>query len=387
MDLFHEIFSVPAVRDAFSDRALVASMLRYERAWALACAAEGLIPAASAEAIAEATEALAGDIPALGAASQLAGNPVLPLVAALREAVTARRPSAAADVHFGATTQDVLDTARSLQMAVAFEGIDTSLQSTLGALRGLAQRHRETPCLARTLMRQAKATTFGLLVAQWHHGLAEARAGLLRVRDTLPLQYGGASGTLEGLGGAGLAVASRVAVDLNLFMPSLPWHARRTSVVETAAALGLLVGAAGKVARDISLLSQDEVRELDEPWTPGRGASTAMAHKRNPIACAAILAQATRVPGLVATLFSALPQEHTRALGGWQAEWETLPEIWFAAAGVSAHLQTLAEGLQVFPARMLENLQAAGCPAPDPVLQASIEALLARAFPTEGAPE
>ena len=386
MDIYREIFSAPAMRDVFSDDALVEAMLRYQSAWARACAAEGLIPLTSLTCIAEACESLATRVPSLEVATRLAGNPVLPLVDALRTEVASRMPEAAVHVHFCATTQDVLDTARCLQMAMAFNWLEETMVSILGAFRTLVDAHRTTPCLARTLMRQARSTTFGLLVAQWHHGIAEARERLMTLRGKLPLQYGGASGTLEGLGEAGLAVAARAAGFLGLTLPSLPWHTQRTFVVEIGAALGLLVGAAGKVARDVSLLSQDEVREVDEPWTPGRGASTAMAHKRNPIGCAAILAQATRVPGMVGTLFSALPQEYGRALGGWQAEWETLPEIWLAAAGVCAHLNALSHGLQVFPTRMRENLAAAGCLQVPPSLEAGIEALLARAFPAQGNP-
>jgi 3-carboxy-cis,cis-muconate cycloisomerase len=374
------------MRDAFSDRALLTAILRYESAWAGACVDEGLIPMAASVCIVQACESLASQNLSLEAATRLAGNPVLPLVDTLRAEVASRMPEARAHVHFCATTQDVLDTARCLQMVTAHDWLDKTLGFILEALRGLVETHRTTPCLARTLMRQARPTTFGLLGAQWHRGIEDARAGLRDLRARLPLQYGGPSGTLEGLGAAGLAVAARTAKALDLQLPALPWHTHRSYIVETGAALGLLVGTAGKIAKDISLLSQDEVRELDEPWTPGRGASTAMAHKRNPIGCAAILAQATRVPGMVATLFSALPQEHSRALGGWQAEWETLPEIWLAAAGVCTHLKELCSGLQVFPARMRENLAAAGWPEPDPSLDAGIEALLARAFPTQGEP-
>ena len=380
MDSYREIFSTPAMQEIFSDQQLVHAMLRYESAWARACAAEGLIPSTSCVVIREACESLTARRLLLGDAAQLAGNPVLPLVDALRAEVASRTPEAAAHVHFSATTQDVLDSARCLQMVQAFAWLDGVLETILRALHLLADAHRRTPCLARTLMRQARATSFGLLVAQWHCGLAEARARLNALRSNLPLQYGGASGTLEGLGGAGIGVAERTAGFLGLVMPNLPWHTRRTFVVETGVGLGLLVGAAGKIARDVSLLSQDEVGEVDEPWTPGRGASTAMAHKRNPIGCAAILAQSTRVPGMVATLFSAMSQEHARALGGWQAEWETLPEIWFAAAGVCAHLEKICTGLQVFPARMRENLQAAGWLMGEDFSHPDLEALFARAF-------
>ena len=386
MKLYREIFLAPAMRDIFSDGALITAMLRYEAAWTRACAAEGFIPETSSACIADACARLASQSLSLEAASRLAGNPVLPLVDALRTEVASRHPEALAHVHFCTTTQDVLDSARCLQMGAAFDWLDATLVEILQVLRGLVDAHRATPCLARTLMRQAKATRFGLLVAHWYTGIADAREQLTRQRARLPLQYGGATGTLEGLGSAGLAVAARTAELLGLVMPTLPWHTRRNWIAETGAALGVLLGAAGKIANDISLLSQDEVRELDEPWAPGRGASTAMAHKRNPIGCAAILAQSIRVQGMIATLFSALPQEHTRALGGWQAEWETLPEIWLAAAGASTHLLAISGGLQVFPERMRQNLQAAGWAADDDALQTGIDALLDRAFPS-GTPQ
>ena len=380
MHLYHQLFAATSLASHFDDRRLIDAMLRYEAAWTRACAGHGLVPTASADVIARACADLAASPPSLDAGVWLAGNPVLPLVEALRERVTLAFPLACEHVHFAATTQDVLDSARSLQMKSALDELDIALGRSIEALTDIVRAHRHTPCLARTLMRQARVTTFGLLVAQWRAALLEARAQLVDVRQKLPLQFGGACGTLEGLGVEGLDIAAEVASSLELQLPELPWHTRRGIIIETGTALGMLAGSAGKIARDVSLLSQDEVAELAEPWQPGRGASTAMAHKRNPVACAAILAQSQRVSGLVSVLFAAMPQEHSRALGGWQAEWETVPELFMSAGGAVTHLATLCTGLQVFPERMASNLQAAGIPQPDAALLATIDGLIDRAL-------
>ena len=380
MHLYRHLFAATTLAYHFDDRSLIDAMLRYEVAWTRACALHGLVPTASADAIVSACADLTNAPPSLGAGALLAGNPVHPLVDALRERVTLALPTAGQHVHFGATTQDVLDSARTLQMKSALDALDAVLGQSIDALTCMVRAHRHTPCLARTLMRQARATTFGLLAAQWRAALSEARAQLLAVRAKLPLQFGGACGTLEGLGARGLDIVADVALALDLRLPALPWHTRRGIIIETATALGMLAGSAGKIARDVSLLSQDEVAELAEPWQPGRGASTAMAHKRNPVACAAILAQAQRASGLVSILFASMPQEHSRALGGWQAEWETLPELFMSAGAAAAQLASLCAGLEVFPARMASNLQVTGISPPDAELLAAVDGLIDRAL-------
>jgi 3-carboxy-cis,cis-muconate cycloisomerase len=223
----------------------------------------------------------------------------------------------------------------------------------------LARRYRDTPMIGRTWLQHALPITFGLKVAGWLDALLRHQQ---RVHDMSKqlcvLQFGGASGTLASLGDHALAVSQSIADQLDLTLPSVPWHAHRDRFVECATALGMLTGTLGKIARDIALMSQTEVAELSEPDAPGRGGSSSMPHKRNPVGCAAVLSAATRVPGLVATMLSAMPNEHERALGGWQAEWETLPEIVSLSAAALAQLSSVTAGLQVDTERMRSNIDA-----------------------------
>jgi 3-carboxy-cis,cis-muconate cycloisomerase len=344
------------------DEALLRGALDFEAALAAAQAAEGLIAEADAAAIAAACRILTPDIAALAEEAAHAGTLAIPVVARLRVALQEAHPQAAAAVHRGATSQDLADTALMLQAraAMALLGADAARLGT--ALVALSERHATTPALGRTLLQGALPITFGLKTAGWLAGVHAARTRLQREGEgTLMLQLGGAAGTLAGIGAGetALAVARRMAEALGLGMPVTPWHARREAIAALGAALAILTGAVGKMARDISLLAQNEVAEAFEPRLPGRGGSSAMAHKRNPTGCQVALSAALRAPGLAATLLAGLPQEHERGLGGWQAEAPVLADLFILAHGAVVAMADVAEGLEVDTAAMARNLAAA----------------------------
>jgi 3-carboxy-cis,cis-muconate cycloisomerase len=346
------------VRDAVSDRAWLQAMLDVEAALARAQARAGLIPAEQAEAVARACRADAFDLAAIGEAAAASGNPVVPLVRALAEAL----PGAAADaVHKGATSQDVLDSAAMLVAHRALGPLLDDLAAAAAAAAGLAATHRGTVMAGRTLLQQALPVTFGLKAAGWLVGLDEAAARLEELRRTrLAVQLGGAAGTLAALGRAGVDVLGLLAGELGLAEPVLPWHTVRTRVAELAGALGAAAGVAGKVARDVTLLAQTEVAEVRERGLAGRGGSSTLPHKRNPVAAVAALACAEQAPGLVATLLAAMVQEHERAAGAWHAEWRPLTDLLRATGSAAAWLRDCLERLEVDPERMRRNLDATG---------------------------
>ncbi|MCA3184030.1 MULTISPECIES: 3-carboxy-cis,cis-muconate cycloisomerase [unclassified Cupriavidus] len=354
------MFGSPAVLDIFSDAGTVRRMLDVEAALARAEARCGVIPEAAAQVI-EQVCAMAPvqviDFDALAQAAVAAGNLAIPFVKQLTAAVTQRDADAGRYVHWGATSQDIIDTALVLQLADALQEIDTGLLALGDACAALAVAHRATPMVARTWLQHALPTTFGLKAAGWLDALRRdlARLGLARTHARA-LQFGGAAGTLASLGDDAPAVAAQFAQALQLDLPTLPWHAHRDRMVEVATTLGMLTGTLGKMARDISLLMQTEVAEVAEPSGPGRGGSSTMPHKRNPVGCAAVLTAAVRVPPLVATMLAGMTQEHERALGGWQAEWDTLPQIVTLAAGALRQMGDVVAGLQVDAARMRSNL-------------------------------
>jgi 3-carboxy-cis,cis-muconate cycloisomerase len=345
-----------------SDRALLQAMLDAERALAAASARAGIVPDQAAAAIAGACQADGFDPDDLGRRALGAGNPVVPLVRDLTERVAgAAGPEAARWVHSGATSQDILDTAASL---VAFRALGPILDDLEGAARAaadLAGRHRATVMAGRTLGQQALPTTFGLKAAGWLVALDEAAAELERVRRTrLAAQLGGAAGTLASLGPAGVEVVAEYARALGLCEPTLPWHTNRVRVAELAGALGAAAGVMGKLALDVTLLAQTEVGEVAEPAADGRGGSSTLPHKRNPVGAVLVRAATARVPGLVATLLAAMAQEQERATGAWHAEWEPQAELLRLAGGAAARTRELLEGLEVHPDRMRANLEATG---------------------------
>jgi 3-carboxy-cis,cis-muconate cycloisomerase len=353
------MFSTEAMQQVFSAQACLQNMLDFEAALARAEARVGVIPAESAAPIAASCDAARIDLPALENAAALAGNLAIPLVKQLTAAVAQRDKDAAKYVHWGATSQDVIDTGLVLQLRNALNLIDADLAQLANALAQQAQRYRHTPMVGRTWMQHALPITFGLKVAGWLDAVQRHRERLKALRPRLlVLQFGGAAGTLASLGDKGLQVAAELAEDLQLALPDTPWHTHRDRIVEVATALGMLVGTLGKMARDISLLMQTDVAEVAEPAAEGRGGSSTMPHKRNPVGCAATLTAAIRVPALVSTMLAGMVQEHERALGGWQAEWDTLPEVVQLTAGALQQMNQVVSGLTVDAARMHDNLNA-----------------------------
>ncbi len=359
IQLTSSMFSTDAMQAVFAPRATLQRMLDFEAALARAEAACGVIPAAAAGPIARHCDADRIELDELVRAAGGAGNLAIPLVRQLTRLVAQDDAEAAKYVHWGATSQDAIDTGLVLQLRDALALIDADLRRLCAALAALADSHRRSVMIGRTWMQHALPITFGLKAAGWLDGLLRHRQRLAELRTrALALQFGGAAGTLASLGNKGGEVAAALAADLGLQLPATPWHTQRDRVAEAACMLGMLVGSLGKIARDISLQMQTEVGELAEPVAEGRGGSSTMPHKRNPVGCAAALTAATRVPGLVAALLAGMVQEHERALGGWQAEWDTLPEIAQLAAGALHQMREVVAGLQVDAARMRANLDA-----------------------------
>lgn len=340
----------------FSDRAVIAHALAFEAALARAEAAEGLIAANTAEAIAEACVTITIDPAELAEEAALAGTLAIPLVKRLRGALAA---DAAAACHKGATSQDVADTALMMQTVAATAFVLADARRVCAALTVLAERHAATAAIGRTLLQDALPVAFGLRLAQAAAGIDNAVRRLEgEVAANAKIQLGGAAGTRAGLGGKGADVARHMADALGLGV-DVPWHARRVGVAAIASALGILIGTLGKLARDVALLAQNAVGEAREPAIEGRGSSSAMAHKRNPTGCQVALSAAIRAPGLVAAILGGLPQEEERGLGGWQAEGPALADLFLLASGAAAAMATVAEGLEIDEAAVANNLQAA----------------------------
>jgi 3-carboxy-cis,cis-muconate cycloisomerase len=343
--------------DAFGDDTLIAAALAFEAALARASAAEGLVPASAAELIGETCARARFDIAVLADEAGYAGTLAIPLVRRLRVLVAERDPEAAKFVHFGATSQDLADTSLMLQAKVGARLIRGAGRALAEALAALAAAHAETPMLGRTLLQGALPITLGLKAANWLLGIDAALGRFEREAESaLACQLGGPVGTLESLDPA---VARRLAEALGLRAPALAWHARRDGVAGLGTALAILTGAVGKIARDVSLMAQSEVGEAREPLSPGRGGSSAMAHKRNPTGCQIALSAAIRAPGLVSTLVSGMTQEHERGLGGWQAEAPHLASLFELAHGALVAMTPVIEGLEIDAVAMDDNLRSA----------------------------
>ena len=355
--LFGPLFSADSVSAAFDDAATIQAMLDVEAALARAQAKVGLIPPSAVAPIAAACTADRYDIDALGLGAALAGNTAIPLVKALTAAVWTTDEDAARYVHWGATSQDIQDSGLVLQVRRALPTLYADIDRLKRALATLAARHADDPMAGRTWLQHAAPITFGLKAAGYLSALRRAGRRLREAGDAAcVLQFGGAAGTLASLGAQGIEVSEALALELNLSAPALPWHAARDRLVDLACALGVLTGTLGKMARDLSLLMQTDVGEAFEPAAAGKGGSSTMPHKRNPVGCAVALAAAIRVPPLVATMLAAMPQEHERGLGGWHAEWETLPDIFRLTSGALAQMATAFEGLEVDAATMRSDL-------------------------------
>lgn len=359
--LTEQIYSDSEIMGLFSGTGTIRRMLLVEAALARAEAHCGVIPASAARCIHDVCliDDIDGmlDLAAIASESATAGNIAIPFVKQLTAAVHKVDPEAARYVHWGATSQDILDTALVLQMLEVVSQLDQDLLRAEEACAQLTAAHRNTIMVGRTWLQHALPTTFGAKTAGWLEALERSRQRLRQGGIGMAqLQLGGAAGTLASLGAAAPAVAQALARELGLALPAIPWHAHRDRLADISATLGILTGTLGKIARDISLMAQTEIGELAEPSAPGRGGSSTMPHKRNPVGCAAILAAAARVPPLVSTILSAMIQEHERALGGWQAEWDVLPQIAALTGGALRHVVNVLEGLEVYPQRMVENL-------------------------------
>ena len=352
------LFSSEGMQRLFSDRNTIQRLLDVEAALARALAVEDVIPQSAVAAIVGACKADLIDADTLAKSVSSAGNLAIPLVKQLTAVVARTDAEAARYVHWGATSQDVIDSGRVLQLRDALDLITTDLAELADTLASLAHQHRATIMMGRTWMQHAQPTTLGLKIAGWLDAIMRHQDRLQELRTRVcVLQFGGATGTLASLGHSGLTVATALAKDLSLALPAVPWHTHRDRMGEVATTFGLLTGTLGKIARDIALHAQTEIAELAEPLAQGRGGSSTMPHKRNPVACSAVLACAVRVPALVSTMLTAMVQEQERALGGWQAEWETLPEIASLTSAALNQLREVMSGLAVDAARMRSNIE------------------------------
>ena len=356
--LFDAYFTGKAMDAVFCDHGRVQAMLDFEAALARAQARAGVIPTSAVAPIEAACRAELYDFEALGLAIVSAGNSAIPLVKALGKQIASVSPEAERYVHLGATSQDVMDSGLVLQLRAALTLIENDLQQLGNILAQQAQRYSITPLAGRTWLQQATPVTLGMKIAGWLGAVTRSRQRLHVLKPRLlSLQFGGASGTLAALSEHALPVAEALADELKLNLPDQPWHTQRDRLVEFGAVLGLVAGSLGKMGRDISLLMQTETAEVFEPSAPGKGGSSTMPHKRNPVGAAVLISAATRVPGLLSTLFSAMPQEHERSLGLWHAEWETLPQICCLVAGALVQALNIAQGLEVDAGRMAQNLE------------------------------
>ncbi len=359
--LLGPLFSSAAMRAVVDDKARIQRMLDFEAALAKAEADAGIIPSSSVAPIRQACRAELFDIRKIAEDAVAGGNIAIPLVKALTAEVAKTDKEAAGFVHWGATSQDLIDTALVLELRDAIDALAADLDRAVAAFSAQARKHKATPAAARTWMQQALPMPFGLKLAGYAAALGRAKDRLLRLRQSaLVLQFGGAAGTLAALGTRGLDVTERLAREFKLPAPEAPWHSHRDRLAEVAGAFAILAGTCGKIARDISLLMQTEVGEAFEPAEAGRGGSSSMPHKRNPIAAAAALAAAAIAPQLAATIFAAQVQEHERALGGWQAEWPTFPALALVTSGALRAVVDIAEGIEIDAQKMRANLDITG---------------------------
>ncbi len=357
--LLAPMLSSGAMRDVCDDATYLQHMLDFEAALARAEAATGVIPASAAGPITKACKAESFDLEALAEAATRSGNLSIPLVKALTASVARADADAARYVHWGATSQDVIDTAAMLTLRTAIGALLADLDRAIAGFAKLAKQHRATAMVARTWLQHALPMPFGLKLVEYAAALHRSRARLQRMRtETLALQFGGAAGTLAALGDNGWRVAEKLAQELKLPLPDAPWHTHRDRMAEAASVLAILTGTCGKIARDVSLMMQTDVAEAFEPAGEGRGGSSTMPHKRNPVAAATALAAATMAPNLAATIFAAQVQDHERSAGPWHAEWPTLPMLLLVTSGALAAIVDMAEGLEVDAARMRVNLDA-----------------------------
>jgi 3-carboxy-cis,cis-muconate cycloisomerase len=348
------LFTTPAMRAVFSDEARLQRMLDVEAALARAEAKLGLIPGKAAQEITAKADIARFDLAAIARGTELVGYPIVPLVRALSQACAG---DAGRYVHWGATTQDIIDTGLVLQLRDGLELIREDLERIEPALADLAHRYRDTPMAGRTHAQHALPITFGFKCALWLAPLQRHSYRLARLSGEIAVvQFGGAVGTLASLGADGIRVMEALAAELGLSVPPIAWHVGRDGLAEVASFLGLLTGSLGKIATDVALLMQAEIGEVAEPYQEGRGGSSTMPQKRNPIACEFMLACARNVRQLVPVMLDAMVQDHERATGPWHAEWIALPQAFALSAGALHHARAMLEDLVVDPDRMRRNL-------------------------------
>ncbi|HLX41145.1 MAG TPA: 3-carboxy-cis,cis-muconate cycloisomerase [Ktedonobacteraceae bacterium] len=352
------LFSTPGMSSTFSSEAHVRAMLAFEAALARAEARAGIIPQDAATGIAALCRVELFDVAALYREAASAGTPAIPLVRMLTALIEG---DARKYVHWGATSQDAIDTALMLQMRDGLELLLEGLPGICVACAKLSEQHRHTLMVGRTLLQQALPITFGLKTARWLalvvrqvHTLRECR------KRALAVQLGGAAGTLAALGDQGFQVQQLLAEELSLPVPDLPWHAERDRIAEIATALGVVAGAMAKIAEDVVLLAQTEVGEVSEGAVLGKGGSSALPQKHNPVDATGALAAARLAIGIVPVLLAAMAQEHERAVGGWQVEWSAIPDLFRFTASAVARVRSAVEGLQIDSERMRANLNLTG---------------------------
>jgi 3-carboxy-cis,cis-muconate cycloisomerase len=356
--IFGGLFGSEAMRVLFSDRQRLQNMLDVEAALARAQARLGIIPPEAAQAIGAAAAIDRMPLAEIAASTLVVGYPIVALVKALGAAAG---EDAARYVHWGATTQDIVDTALVLQIRDGLDLVERDIVVIGRALAEMAVRHRGDVMAGRSHLQHALPITFGYKCAVWLAPLLDAIERLRQLRPrVLRVQFGGAVGTLAALGTDGRAVTVGLAQELGLSVADAPWHVDRAGLVETASFLGLVCGSLGKFAADIILLMQTEIGEVSEPYQAGRGGSSTMPQKRNPIASEYIIAATRGVHALLPLLFAAMAQDHERATGPWQSEQLALPQIFVLTSGALAHSKTLAEGITVDVERMRRNLDSTG---------------------------
>ena len=355
--IFRDLFGTPAMRAVFSDEGLVARYVEVEVALATAQAAVGIIPHAAATAIATQTQASKIDLAQLKAETDVVGYPIVGIV----HQMVKQCGDAGRYVHWGATTQDIMDTATVLQLRAALALVGADLAAIEAALAGLAAKHRDTVMAGRTHLQHALPITFGYKAAVWLSMIRRHRERLAQLEPrVLVAQFSGAAGTLASLGDKGLDVQAAFAAELGLEQPDITWHSARDGVAEAVSFLGLVTGSLSKIAVDVMLMMQTEIGEVFEPFAPGRGSSSTMPQKRNPISCEMIVALAKIVRAQVGLMLDGMAADHERATGPWHIEWIALPQAFVAASGALYQARFMLEGLIVEPAAMRRNLDATG---------------------------
>ena len=355
MSLYSEFFYSKTINELFSDKQTIVQMLRFEGALALAQAENGIIPLEAAQIIENCCQVDFIDIDKLKSEIKLGGNAAIPLVKQLTRIVKNNDVEASKYVHLGATSQDMVDTATVLQMQQYWYWLNDKLAELSDLLVEITKKHRNTLMIGRTLLQQARPITFGLKTSGWLQSIERSKERMKSTQKrVLVIQLGGAVGS----GNANLSksIQQSLADYLDL-KPSFSWQSNRDNLVEAASFFGILNQSLAKIAKDVSLMMQTEVAEVFEGAAEGKGGSSTMPHKRNPVTCAAILANANRIPNLVATLLASMPQEHERSAGLWHSEWEVLTEILLLTAGSIERGIELIASLEVDDKRMLQNLE------------------------------